>query len=127
MSTVVRLRRGTEGPRYDPYGWQEIEVEREGKFATLRSSGLLNDWLEVGGFNKDGRVWTVRFEGREAQRYFDQRWPEPKIGRWGQGYQLLEWIFEKHIGYAPDVLVRWQIMAEDRRPEDPMGSLGDYE
>lgn len=129
MATIVRLRSGTEGPRHDPYGWHEIDVEREGKFATLHSSGLFNDWLEIGGIDwskPDGeREWHLRFEGKELTKYLHQR---EESDSWGHvdGWVMLRRIFERHIGYSPEELEEAQHRADARNPYFEC-SLGDYE
>lgn len=107
MATKVRLRSGTEGPRHDPYGWNEISVDREGHTATLHSSGLFNDWLEVDG---------VRFEGREIESYWLQRNECERTSNDSGGYQLLRRIFRNVLGYWPEEFEEAQNQADARNP-----------
>lgn len=41
------FRSGTEGPRYDPYGWNEICAEKNGKVYVLHMG--LAQWLSIDG------------------------------------------------------------------------------
>lgn len=54
--TRVDVRRGSEGPRHDPYGWTEITVTRLGIVATIRESGLGYCSLTVGSERGESRA-----------------------------------------------------------------------
>src|SRR5690349_18265847 len=99
MPTIVRLQSGTEGPRHDPYGWQEITVERNGHCATIHYSGLYDDWLEVDG---------IRFEAREVVDYVRQRFDSQAP----EGLWLLRRIFAKVMGYNPKEFEEAQAKAD---------------
>jgi hypothetical protein len=40
VERALDMRSGSEGPRHDPYGWEEISVVLNGCTITLRSGGL---------------------------------------------------------------------------------------
>lgn len=43
--TTIKVTRGTEGPRHDPYGWEEVVVERRGCRFTFHYG--LTSWLTL--------------------------------------------------------------------------------
>jgi len=46
--TSIEIETGSEGPRHDPYGWEEIKVTRSnGDEVTLHSG--LSSWVDVNG------------------------------------------------------------------------------
>lgn len=59
---AIFQRSGTEGPRHDPYGWEEFEVHRNGNEVMYRAGGLgyvrlyLNGLCAFELYDRDGPV-----------------------------------------------------------------------
>jgi hypothetical protein len=101
MLTVTKRkithRQGTEGPRHDPYSYEELTVQVNNTTTTIRFGSL-------------GYVW-VTWNG--------QRCPE------GDTAQMLH-LFQHFAGMSYDQAIRAYNRAQPY-VEDPMGSLSDYE
>lgn len=95
---------GTEGPSYDPYGWDEWEVSRNGRTACLRLG--LGCWLEL-----DGRSKVHEWEA-------------------ANGLDELMDAFAAHVGLTFQDVMEFAGMCEQRRYEnDPyygMDSIRGY-
>jgi hypothetical protein len=69
----VSVRTGTEGPRHDPYSFEEWVWERHGERTTLHLG--LGEWLVTGGRNLDTRricEITGRDDPRACQTEFEK-------------------------------------------------------
>ncbi len=108
--TAITRRSGTEGPSYDPYGWEEYTIERNGKEATIRISGLAS-WLEIDG---------------ERFQEFDVEVDADLMGHKDRGMAMLDRLLERHLGYDLGTFLDAYSHYESKQPEDPMGCLGDY-
>lgn len=105
--TCISHDSGTEGPRWDPYGWEKWTVRRHGHVYCLRIGGL-SCWLQVDGHKVDVHdfelPWSDDFNDRE---------------RW-----LVE-CFERRVGMRLDEVEHYYHTRIYQ--EDPMGSLRSYE
>ena len=95
--TAVRVRRGSEGPRHDPYGFIEITVDHYGNRYTLHEG--LACWLEV----NEERLEFFGDDYANTPRVLFEEWTGCSVGRW-------LCIDERLHPYE----------------EDPMGNLSDY-
>jgi hypothetical protein len=51
--TTITIETGTEGPRHDPYGWEEITVERSNGDCVTLHQGLV-EWVQVNNSQQHG-------------------------------------------------------------------------
>lgn len=94
MATITRrkisVRRGSEGPRHDPYGYTEITVTTNGDVVTYH--GGLGEWVRVNGVKVDDDSLAVMLFERhtgmsveQAMRAYDRAHPhfDDPMGRPG--------------------------------------------
>jgi len=65
--TKLMFNTGSEGPKYDPYHYEELTVVRNGKMVTLHLG--LGDWLEVDG--KKVSKYEYGGEGMSPEEKFE--------------------------------------------------------
>ena len=70
---AIFVRSGSEGPRHDPYGWEEFEVHRNGRRVSVREGGLGYTRLTVDDVTCESDpsqdavdAWFQLFTGRTA-------------------------------------------------------------
>ena len=100
--TKIKHRSGSEGPKYDPYAFDEWTVIRLDREVTIHS-GLAN-WIKI------------QYEGH----------PEVRIDEWNcvNGWLDLHTLFEVLTGLSAGQCERYYYR---NYVEDPMGCLADYE
>lgn len=64
----IQIRRGSEGPRHDPYAFTEFTVERRGMTVKLHEG--LGDWIKVA-WTKEGKLVEVFRSTHQPQAYFE--------------------------------------------------------
>lgn len=121
---TINMRSGSEGPAYDPYGYQEVifsECYYDGKglrndvVVTFHGGGLLQ-WLEVNHNSKSYRFDGFDFPGTER---FDE------VDR--LEYETLNNIFIDWTGMSLDEATKLYFKKFQPIEEDGYGCLADYE
>lgn len=83
-------RRGTEGPRHDPYGYTELTVQFRGHEVILHEG--LAEWLVIDGTMYDPKNQMAQLGPRATNRQ----------------------MFEAFLGFTPDQLARWDRKLKSR-------------
>ena len=133
MTSITR-RSGTYGPRHDPYGWEELDMERNGRSATIHFSGL-QSWLEINGeqtteHEAAERLATIYDMVSDTSRPFAtrqvlRRWYADELqlltsGSRDLGMAALDLMLTKHLGYGlndfQDAYERYEQRQYERDP-----------
>jgi hypothetical protein len=122
--TKIDIVNGREGPKHDPYSYEEITIERRGWRVTMHLG--LAEWIEfqtVEGKRDSARDLLLAFDRRAMAKRFDNYRPEQ--------LEKNERRLWATVGLNPaafDLAVQRQKQYDaEHYVEDPMGCLADYE
>jgi hypothetical protein len=67
--TTIHIKTGAEGPRHDPYHYEEVTITRPNQHEIVYHCGALVQWLEV---RANDRVLTSATDAADCREMFEQ-------------------------------------------------------